>query len=111
MDEADLDAMAELLGDPVVMTYYPAPKTCQQARDWITWNKNNYAEHGYGLWIMETADGEFVADCGLTWQDSASHRSLEVGYHVRAALRGSRSDHPAAVACKDCARKSSASIT
>ena len=28
----------------------------------------NYATHGYGLWIVETTDGEFVGDCGLTWQ-------------------------------------------
>lgn len=104
MGDADLDAMAELLGDPVVMAYYPAPKTRQQALDWITWNKNNYAEHGYGLWIIETADGDFVGDCGLTWQDAAGRRSLEVGYHVRPAMQGRGLATEAVVACKDYAR-------
>ena len=93
MDDADLDAMAELLGDPVVIAYYPAPKTRQQALDWITWNKNNYAEYNYGLWIIETADGDFVGDCGLTWQDAAGHRSLRGRLPRTSSVAGSRSRH------------------
>ena len=31
----DLDDLAALLGDPDVMTYYPAPKTRDGAREWI----------------------------------------------------------------------------
>ena len=31
MTEADLDAMAALLGDPAVMRFYPAPRTREQA--------------------------------------------------------------------------------
>jgi hypothetical protein len=79
--------VAALLGDPDVMAYYPAPKTRDQAQAWIEWNKANYAQYGYGLWIIETLDGEFVGDCGLTWQDVGGRRELEVGYHVRAAAQ------------------------
>lgn len=35
---------------------------------WIEWNRHNYAEHGFGLWIIETHEGVFVGDCGLTMQ-------------------------------------------
>ena len=28
----------------------------------------NYEEYGYGLWIIEAKSGQFVGDCGLTWQ-------------------------------------------
>ena len=82
MTEADLDLMAELLGDPEVMRYYPRPKTRDEALDWIQWNQRNYADYGYGLWIIETHEGKFIGDCGLTWQPVDEEQALEVGYHV-----------------------------
>ena len=104
MTEKDLDAMADLLGDPAVMAYYPAPKTRQEAQAWIDWNQRNYAEHGYGLWVIETHDGEFLGDCGLTWQEVNGRRELEVGYHVRADRQGHGLATEAAAACRDYAR-------
>lgn len=97
----DIDVMAALLGDPVVMTYYPAPKTRDEARAWIDWNITNYAEHGFGLWIIETLDGEFIGDCGLTWQQVNGRPELEVGFHVRATLQGRGYATEAAAACRD----------
>lgn len=29
---------------------------------WIAWNRRNYEEHGFGLWIIETHGGRFVGD-------------------------------------------------
>lgn len=66
MTADDLDDMAGLLGDPEVMTYYPRPKTRQEAAQWIEWNAGLYRTRGYGLWLLTTPDGEFVGDCGLT---------------------------------------------
>jgi RimJ/RimL family protein N-acetyltransferase len=83
MTDEDLDAMAGLLGDPRVMTYYPRPKTRAEAQRWIDWNKTTYREHGFGLWILETHDGQFVGDCGLTMQEVEGQHEIEVGYHVR----------------------------
>lgn len=103
MTEDDLDAMAALLGDPAVMTYYSAPKTREQALAWIVWNQANYAMHGYGLWLVHTHDGEFVGDCGLTWQRVDATPMLEVGYHVRSALQGQGYATEAAAACRDLA--------
>lgn len=104
MTPDDLDDMAALLGDPDVMTYYPAPKSRDEAQRWITWNQSNYAEHGYGLWVVETHGGDFVGDCGLTWQPVNGVRRLEVGYHVRAALQRRGYATEAAMACRDLAR-------
>lgn len=101
MVPSDLDAMAGLLGDPEVMRYYPAPKTRDQAAAWIAWNQRNYAEHGYGLWIIETHAGDFVGDCGLTWQDVNGLTKLEVGYHVSPAWQGGGIATEAAAACRD----------
>ena len=101
----DLDNVAALLGDPEVMRYYPTPKTREQAQAWIDWNLRNYAEHGVGLWAIETHDGEFVGDCGLTWQDVSGAREIEVGYHVRAVWQGKGLATEAAAACRDAARQ------
>lgn len=101
MTPTDLDAMAGLLGDPDVMRYYPAPKTREQAAAWIAWNQRNYADHGYGLWIIETHAGDFVGDCGLTWQEVNGLSKLEVGYHVAPAWQGQGVATEAAAACRD----------
>ncbi|MGO4236175.1 GNAT family N-acetyltransferase [Pseudarthrobacter sp. YAF2] len=105
MTDADLDNMAALLGDPEVMRFYPAPKSREEAASWIQWNRENYAEHGYGLWIVETHNGEFIGDCGLTWQQVNGAQKLEVGYHVRSELHGQGFATEAAVACRDYARE------
>ncbi len=49
MTESDLDNMAALLGDPMVMTYYPAQKSRAEAAEWIARNRRRYVELGYGL--------------------------------------------------------------
>ena len=104
MGHADLDAMAGLLGDPEVMTYYPRPRTRDEAAEWIEWNLRNYARDGLGLWIISTPDGEFVGDCGLTWQLIDGAEDLEVGYHVLPRLQGRGFATEAAAACRDLAR-------
>ena len=68
MTPDDVDDMTALLGDPDVMTYYPRPKTRQEAAQWIDWNRGLYRMRGYGLWLLTTAEGDFVGDCGLTPQ-------------------------------------------
>lgn len=105
MTSGDLDDMAVLLGDARVMTYYPAPKSREEAAAWIAWNRRTYESHGYGLWIIETAEGEFVGDCGLTWQELGGASVLEVGYHVLPRWQGRGLASEAAAACRDFARE------
>jgi RimJ/RimL family protein N-acetyltransferase len=104
MTRDDLDAMARLLGDPGVMTYYPRPKTRDEAVRWIEWNRGLYRMHGYGLWLLTTLDGGFVGDCGLTPQVVDGVTELEVGYHVVPALQGQGYATEAAAASRDFAR-------
>ncbi|MFJ5955334.1 GNAT family N-acetyltransferase [Paenarthrobacter sp. NPDC092416] len=105
MSPADLDVMAALLGDPDVMAFYPAPKSRPEAAQWIAWNEANYARLRYGLWIVETHDGEFLGDCGLTWQDVNGRSELEAGYHLRTPAQGRGYATEAAAACRDFARE------
>lgn len=104
MSPDDLDDMACLLGDPAVMTYYPRPKTRQEAGQWIQWNRGLYQTHGFGLWLLTTAGGDFVGDCGLTPQVVDGVTELEVGYHVVPALQGHGYATEAAAASRDFAR-------
>jgi RimJ/RimL family protein N-acetyltransferase len=101
----DLDLMAELLGDPVVMAYYPQPKDRAEALAWIEWNQRLYRELGFGLWLVEEREsGRFVGDCGLTPQAVDGVEEIEVGYHVATALQRRGYATEAAAACRDYAR-------
>lgn len=71
-------------------------------RKWIEWNLRNYDEFGFGLWAMELREvGEFIGDCGLTYQDVEGRRGLEIGYHVIERERGKGYATEAARACLD----------
>lgn len=54
---------------------------------WIDWTLRNYAEHGFGLWVVETHEGAFVGDCGLTLQEVEAEWLVETGWHVCSDLR------------------------
>jgi RimJ/RimL family protein N-acetyltransferase len=84
----DLDDLAAVLGAPDPARPGHATRTREDTERWIAWNLDNYRTHGFGLWAVETRDGRFVGDCGLTMQDIEGEQHLEVGYHVALDLRG-----------------------
>ena len=94
-------AIAGLLGDERVMRYYPRPKTRAEARAWIEWTRANYARDGFGLWVVEDTNGEFLGDCGLTWQTVDDQEDLEIGYHILPARQGQGLATEGARACRD----------
>jgi RimJ/RimL family protein N-acetyltransferase len=104
MAPADLDDMFRLLGDPEVMTYYPRPKTRDEAAYWIEWNRGLYRLRGHGLWLLASPDGHFIGDCGLTPQPVDGVTELEVGYHVLPEFQGVGYATEAAAASRDFAR-------
>lgn len=62
---------------------------------------DNYERHGFGLWVVETLDGTFVGDCGLTVQKVWERAEVEIGYHVRFEAQGRGLATEAAMACRD----------
>lgn len=79
----DVDGIHEVLGDPEIMTYYPAPFTRGKSRQWVAWNLASYRDHGHGLWVVESKEtGRLVGDCGLIAQTVDGVREVEVGWHV-----------------------------
>jgi RimJ/RimL family protein N-acetyltransferase len=88
MNQDDLDEMEAVLGARDPVRPERRIRTRDDAERWIAWNQRNYAEHGFGLWAIETHEGRFVGDCGLTMQDIEGEQHVEVGYHVALDLRG-----------------------
>ena len=98
-DEADL---FDVFADPYARRFYPEMAAPAKVRAWIEWNLRNYDEFGFGLWAMELrADGRFIGDCGLTFQDVEGRRELEIGYHVMERERGKGYATEAARVCLD----------
>ncbi|MBF5045393.1 GNAT family N-acetyltransferase [Aggregicoccus sp. 17bor-14] len=98
--EDDLDPLAQLLGDPVAMRYFPRPRTRDESRVWIARNHQRYAVDGCGLWAVERrADGAFLGDCGLVMQRPEGQPEVEVGYHFAPEHWGRGYATEAAAAC------------
>jgi RimJ/RimL family protein N-acetyltransferase len=103
MEMSDLDDVTALLVAFDPMRGDRPPSTHEDGRRWIEWQERNYAEHDFGLWVIETHDGTFVGDCGLTMQDVEGTPHVEVGYHVMPERRGRGYATEAARAVRDCA--------
>jgi RimJ/RimL family protein N-acetyltransferase len=96
----DVDALLSVLGDPVVMEFYPAPLDRKRVVEWITRNLARYERDGHGLWAMVLKDtGELIGDCGCILQEVEGRNQVEVGYQVRRDLWGRGYATEAARAC------------
>ena len=80
---ADIDAAFEMFSDDYARLFYPQMANHDHVRGWIEWNLSNYEDHGFGLWALELkTSGDFVGDCGLTFQNVEGKQELEIGYHI-----------------------------
>ena len=104
MVPADLDAMADLLGDPEVMTFYPAPKTRDEAESWIASSRRSYAEHGSRAVGDRAARRHVRGRLRLTWQTVRASLLSRSDITSRPALQGQGLATEAALACRDLAR-------
>ena len=103
MTVADLEDVTALLSAPDPVRFDRPVRTRDDAIRWIEWQERNYAEHDFGLWVVETHDGDFIGDCGLTVQEVEGTPHVEVGYHVLPAHRRNGYAVEAARAVRDCA--------
>ncbi|MDT0186377.1 GNAT family N-acetyltransferase [Microbacterium sp. ARD31] len=103
MQMSDVDDITAMLVAFDPMRGDRPPSTRDDAVRWIDWQERNHAEHDFGLWVVETHDGDFVGDCGLTVQDVEGTPHVEVGYHLLPDQRGHGYATEAARAVRDCA--------
>jgi [ribosomal protein S5]-alanine N-acetyltransferase len=98
----DLEPLFEVLGDPIAMEHYPAPKTPEETAGWIAWARDSYKRNGFGLWAIErAADGAFLGDCGPMLQPVEGELLPEIGYHVVRREWNNGYATEAAIACRD----------
>lgn len=82
----DTDALAEVLGDPVSMRYYPRPFSRDEVVAWIERQLGFYGELGHGLWAVVRKDtGEMIGDAGPTPQQPLGEPEIELGWHIHPA--------------------------
>lgn len=83
MTLADLDFVAEMLGDPGVMRYYPTPLTRDEAQAWVDRQRRRYAAEGHGLWLVARRETDQpVGQVGLISQQVEGQPELELGYLI-----------------------------
>jgi RimJ/RimL family protein N-acetyltransferase len=87
--EQDLDAYAQMCGDPEVMRYIADGKTLSRAESWrnMAMIIGHWHLRGYGLWaVEERKSGEMIGRIGC-WQPEG-WPGLEIGWTLRRAYWG-----------------------
>ncbi|HEY9775886.1 MAG TPA: GNAT family N-acetyltransferase [Planktothrix sp.] len=81
----DLDELAALYADPVVMRYYPQTYNREETQQRLESTINGYSKFGVGLLatIMRST-GEFIGRCGITYQNIEGTPLPEIGYMLHA---------------------------
>lgn len=83
LELSDAGELAKVLSDPESMKFYPYPFSPQEVENWITWNIDNYAKYGFGLWaVIRKEDNAFLGDCGITMQNIDGEKLPEAGFHI-----------------------------
>ena len=100
---ADLPALCQTLQDERAMYAYEHAFSDEEAQAWLTNQLRRYREDGFGLWgVIRKADGQFLGQCGLTWQPLPDGtRGIEVGYLFARTYWHNGYATEAAAACKD----------
>jgi RimJ/RimL family protein N-acetyltransferase len=82
----DLDFVAEMLADPVVMCYYPKRLSRIEAQGWIERQRERYRRDGHGLWLVaEQETRQPVGQIGLLRQEVGGNAEWEIGYLLHSA--------------------------
>jgi RimJ/RimL family protein N-acetyltransferase len=79
----DLDVLAAMVADDEQMTFYPRPKTRDEAAAWIRLNRELYATRGFGTWLIEAVPhARFAGYCGIRPLELEQVSEMEIGWHV-----------------------------
>ena len=77
----DLDAFAAICGDPIVMRFYPAPWTRDEAEAFIRRNMERQEELGYSRFaVIHREDERLIGFCGLGMMEVDGVWEVELGY-------------------------------
>jgi len=98
----DLEDLAQIYADPVVMKYYPKSISKEETKYQITRMINGYQQRGWGLWAtIHKADNRFIGRCGLIPQIVDKCSEVEIGYMLAKEYWGQGLATEAACAIRD----------
>lgn len=102
MHRGDLDFMAEMLGDPEVMRFYPKTENREGAAASIQRQLDRYATDGYGPWlVLNNETDQPLGRVGLLRQVVDEVEEVEVGYMIHRPFWRQGFAFEAAAACRD----------
>jgi RimJ/RimL family protein N-acetyltransferase len=102
MVPADLDFVAAMLADAVVMRFYPKTYSRAEAQEWLDRQRARYAREGHALWLTSLrSTGTPVGQIGLVRQTVRGAYETEVGYLLAREFWGQGLATEAARACRD----------
>jgi [ribosomal protein S5]-alanine N-acetyltransferase len=102
MRDADVAALAQVLGDPWSMRFYPAPFDLDATTAWVRRNQERYEQDGFGLLaVVDRATDEVIGDCGPTLQEVDGEHHVELGWHIRRDRQRQGFATEAGRACRD----------
>jgi RimJ/RimL family protein N-acetyltransferase len=97
----DLKPLHEILSDPESMQHYPNPYDLDKSINWITWNIENFATYGFGIWaVILKQEDKFIGDCGITMQNINGNMEPEIGYHINKQYTNKGYATEAAMGCR-----------
>lgn len=101
LQPSDLGSLSKILQDDQTMYAYEGAFNDQEVQDWLEKQIGNYRRDGFGLWaVILKETKEMIGQCGLTWQDFAGRRVLEIGYLFQRVFWHHGYASEAAIACK-----------
>lgn len=102
MGQGDFADLCEILQDKETMYAYEHAFSDEEAREWLLRQLDRYKNDGFGLWaVILKSSGEFVGQCGITWQDIDGETVPEIGYLFKKKHWHNGYATEAAKACKN----------
>ncbi|MBD9657428.1 MULTISPECIES: GNAT family N-acetyltransferase [unclassified Pseudomonas] len=89
--DEDLDELAALCADPLVMRYFPAPLNREQSGALLSRLQQHFAQHGFTFWsLWHREDGRFVGMTGLAHVgfEASFTPAVEIGWRLSPAFWG-----------------------
>ncbi|GAC1646228.1 MAG: GNAT family N-acetyltransferase [Herpetosiphon sp.] len=77
----DAPALAQILGDPITMSFWPRPLTAEETEDWLKKQMRSGQNGGFARWaVVRKDDGVLIGDCGVVKAVVAGRPVDDLGY-------------------------------
>ncbi len=85
----DLDGLHKILSDKKTMSFWPAPFTTEQTKEWIERSIKSYTENEFSRFAVELKEsGKHIGDCGILISELDGKPKYDLGYIIYAEYWG-----------------------